>query len=167
MSYFLIKNKNNKGFTLIELLVVIAIIGVLSSVVLASLNSARLKARNAQRLSDMNQLVRAIEMYRNDYGVYPPCGGGSSGCSTTFGVGSNLMTLNLVPTYISNISNDPTNINGQYGYYYVRGYKPTSANSWVATGSDQNFMVATRLEDSSKPIFSGWGNSNLNVLIGQ
>ncbi len=37
--------KNNKGFTLIELLVVISVIGVLSSVVLASLNSARDKAR--------------------------------------------------------------------------------------------------------------------------
>ncbi|PIS13297.1 MAG: prepilin-type cleavage/methylation domain-containing protein, partial [Candidatus Tagabacteria bacterium CG09_land_8_20_14_0_10_41_14] len=55
--------KNKKGFTLIELLVVIAIIGILSSVVLASLNSARKKARDARRVADIKQIQLALEMY--------------------------------------------------------------------------------------------------------
>lgn len=51
-----------KGFTLIELLVVIAIIGLLSSLAVVSLNSAREKARDARRVSDVRQLATLIEM---------------------------------------------------------------------------------------------------------
>jgi len=63
--------KKNKGFTLIELLVVIAIIGILSSVVLASLNSARQKARDAKRISDIKQLQLALELYFDSNNAYP------------------------------------------------------------------------------------------------
>ena len=55
--------RKNRGFTLIELLVVIAIIGILASVVLASLNSARQKSRDARRVSDIKQLQLALELY--------------------------------------------------------------------------------------------------------
>lgn len=60
-----------KGFTLIELLVVIAIIGVLSSVVLASLNTARVRAADAQRLSSVKQIQSALELFYLDHGRYP------------------------------------------------------------------------------------------------
>ena len=55
--------KKIKGFTLIELLVVIAIIGVLSSVVLASLNSARGKGANAAIKQNLNSLRAQAEVY--------------------------------------------------------------------------------------------------------
>ncbi|MDO8514755.1 MAG: prepilin-type N-terminal cleavage/methylation domain-containing protein [bacterium] len=66
--------QKSRGFTLIELLVVIAIIGLLSSVVLASLNGARKKGRDARRLADLKQLQVAMELYYSDQPVpaYPP-----------------------------------------------------------------------------------------------
>ncbi|OGZ12025.1 MAG: hypothetical protein A2942_02255 [Candidatus Lloydbacteria bacterium RIFCSPLOWO2_01_FULL_50_20] len=60
-----------KGFTLIELLVVIAIIGILSSVVLASLSTARAKSRDAKRISDVGQIQLALELYFDGAQSYP------------------------------------------------------------------------------------------------
>jgi prepilin-type N-terminal cleavage/methylation domain-containing protein len=60
-----------KGFTLIELLVVIAIIGLLSSVILVAVSSTRVKARDAKRAADMEQIYKALNMYFHNYGCLP------------------------------------------------------------------------------------------------
>jgi len=65
------KFKNKNGFTLIELLVIISIIGFLASAALVAFNSARMKARDARRQSDMRQIVAALELYYDKYGKYP------------------------------------------------------------------------------------------------
>jgi prepilin-type N-terminal cleavage/methylation domain-containing protein len=64
-------SQSNRGFTLIELLVVIAIIGVLASVVLSSMNQARMKGRDARRHADLKQFQVALEMYRTANRAYP------------------------------------------------------------------------------------------------
>lgn len=56
------KKQKSLGFTLIELLVVIAIVGVLSAVVLQSLNSARIKSRDTTRLASIDQIHKALEL---------------------------------------------------------------------------------------------------------
>lgn len=68
---FLSLKRIKGGFTLIELLVVIAIIGVLASVVLASLNSARVKGRNASRLANIDQITLALELAFDSNQEYP------------------------------------------------------------------------------------------------
>jgi prepilin-type N-terminal cleavage/methylation domain-containing protein len=62
---------NKKGFTLIELLAVIAIIGLLSTLAVVALGSARQKARDSKRLSDLKQVQTALELYFTDTNAYP------------------------------------------------------------------------------------------------
>lgn len=61
---------SNKGFTLIELLVVVAIIGILSSVVLASLNTARTKGKAAAVQASMTSLRAQAELGVGSAGTY-------------------------------------------------------------------------------------------------
>jgi prepilin-type N-terminal cleavage/methylation domain-containing protein len=80
-----------RGFTLIELLVTISIISLLSSVVLSSVNGARMKAEGRAEGSRARQYVFAIESYVNDTGMLPSfepgnafnsyCMGSSAVCS--------------------------------------------------------------------------------------
>ena len=60
-----------RGFTLVELLVVIAILGILSTIGLGTFRSSQAKSRDSRRKSDLANIQRALEMYLNDYGVYP------------------------------------------------------------------------------------------------
>jgi len=115
--------KNKKGFTLIELLVVIAIIGILASVVLASLNTARKKSRDARRIADIKQLQLALELYFDGNRAYP------AALST------------LAPTYIPVLSADP--LTASYTYekcsdtlYHVGAALEESTNP--ALNSDLN-----------------------------
>ncbi len=60
-----------KGFTLVELLVVIAIIGLLATVAVIALGSARAKARDSKRIADVRNIQSALEQYFSDAGGYP------------------------------------------------------------------------------------------------
>lgn len=65
------KNNNRSGFTLIEMLVVVAIIGLLSSVVVVGVGTARKQARDTRRISDIRQIQNALENYYSTNNAYP------------------------------------------------------------------------------------------------
>lgn len=108
-----IKILNKTGFTLIELLVVIAIISGLSALLIPNFMGARERARDAQRKSDLKQLQKALEMYRQDQTppAYPTATSGRFGspvtCNTPLSSGTTI--------YINKIPCDPL---GPTPYYY-------------------------------------------------
>lgn len=117
------------GFTLIELLVVISIIGLLASVVLASLNSARAKARDATRLATVRQIGNVLQLYYDANGAFPSTAGCNNGwCCLGHGTagrcwaggiwGSDALDASLVP-YLSKIPDDPLNNTSGYGDAYT------------------------------------------------
>ena len=103
---------SKKGFTLIELLVVVAIIGLLSTLSIVALNTARAKARDARRVSDIKQIQTALELYYNDNAAYPSS------------------TLNsLVPAYMGAVPTNPTPTNdGNCAASYSYTYSQQSSN---------------------------------------
>ncbi len=90
---------NKRGFTLIEILISVAIIAILTAIGVVSYTSINKRSRDAKRISDLEQVRSALEMYRSDNGSYP-------GTSASF---QTLSTLNasLVPTYLPSIPSDP------------------------------------------------------------
>ncbi|MDQ5893600.1 MAG: ral secretion pathway protein [Patescibacteria group bacterium] len=120
---------NKKGFTLIELLVVISIIGLLSSVVLASLSSSRVKGRDAKRISDIRQLRNALELHRDALGYYP----------------STLSSL--IPTYIKSISTDPSGAAGGV-------CRPNYCYSTNAVSNATGYHLGARMEGVSSVLNS-------------
>ena len=126
------RRRGQKGFTLIELLVVIAIIGILATIVLVSLNTARQKARDTRRVSDMRQVALALEMYYDDNTStgYP----GSSGSNQWIPCGgSNALEDALETNYMASVPCDP----GTETYEY-----------WV-DGDSQSYVLNATLEDSN------------------
>jgi len=87
----LIKQQKSNGFSLIELLVVISIIAVLSALLMANFMGARERARDAQKISDLESIKSALRLYYNDHQTYP--------------VGPNLNTEIGTVEYMPGISN--------------------------------------------------------------
>ena len=159
------KIKDKAGFTLIELLVVIAIIGIMASVVLAALEDTRMSARDSSSLQQAKQLMLALEMYRNDHGLYPCV---NVSCTTDTTVYLNAPTtrpqdvdfINKISPYFK-----PAVINGSP---YIHGTLFYRIGGSLASPDRTSYTISVRIEDMDTPnhcsINMGLGNHTFNGL---
>ena len=146
-----IKN-TKKGFTLIELLVVIAIIGILSSVVLASLSTARQKSRDAKRISDIGQIQLALELFFDASQSYPSTT--PTGCApTACGVGTDAAVIQLTNfQFLPKTPIPPPGASLNYLYFGV-----TTAGGTIgcpAASSCLSYVVGSQLERTDNTVLS-------------
>lgn len=151
----------NKGFTLIELLVVIAIIGLLSSIVLASLSSARGKARDSRRLSDMRQIQIALDMYYFDKNQYPPPISSNGSWENSDEDGGDFIDYLKDYGYMPTVPVDPNN-SGSNIYSY---YRYSAGSSGCNSSKGYFYVLGVRNMESSgnpHPQSPGWSCSGRN-----
>lgn len=145
---------NKKAFTLIELLVVIAIIGILATVVIASLSSARVKARDARRLADIKTIQTALAMYYMENGSYPVSTnwGGPGPSGNTGWANSSASSWSSLETELGmSLPRDPVNQTGGWaadsGKYLNYTYGATSSiNGINSCPQGQAYVLVYRLE---------------------
>ena len=143
-------HRSSRGFTLIELLVVIAIIGMLSSVILASLNTARSKSRDARRLEDLKQIANTIVASETGAtAAFTACTGADVDASTC-----TLPDLSKFkdPSSSTTICSSTAAAQCQYGVSQADGAAGAKFSSWEVCGYLENAtgsLVAGKVSVSS------------------
>lgn len=128
------------GFTLIELLVVISIIGILATLVTVNLSSARSRARDAQRKSDLKNISTALRLYYNDKSGYPTTAG--------FSFGTQFKDTTTGTIYMELVPNDPLYNSGdtspiQYKYEQIGSGDGFTLSACLENASDKQGVAAS------------------------
>lgn len=63
--------QRNRGFTIVELLIVIVVIGILAAITIVAFNGIQGRARDSARISKIQSIAQALELYKLDNGSYP------------------------------------------------------------------------------------------------
>lgn len=142
-------HSKNSGFTIVELLIVIVVIGILAAITIIGYTGLTARANDSQRLSDITALSKALELYYNTEGQYPP---GSWAHSDT--ASWDTLLSHLAP-YASGLTDgDPINNRGLdvaqsahiYSYFTNTSGTPAAPGYCGATGVRQMYIITYRFE---------------------
>ena len=152
------KKQKQSGFTLLEILLVVAAIGILAGIVIVALNPAKQlgDTRNAERRSDVNSILNAVQQYAIDNNGSLPSSidsttgssqvlgtagsGADSTCTATTTVAAAVdLSSDLVPTYIVEIPIDPSTGTAANSDYYIN----QDANGRIVVGACDPEQSAT------------------------
>ena len=170
-----LNNSSKKGFTLIELMVVISVIGLLSSIVLVSMQGARKKARDSVRKQDIDQIEKALLLYWNKHEQFPSeacfdgsigsdnCGCGSCGTAPGSCTGNDWCHTSAIwrglvdEGFIGALPKDPIN-NTIYYYWYEPCCNQNcgGGRSCVGKGCCEYHIGAKKLETTESG-YTKWG----------
>jgi len=155
MQSLISKKDSSPGFTIVELLIVIVVIAILAAISIVAYNGIQSRARDAERMTEMQTIEKALALYFIDNGGYPNCSGGTyvptttaGGCTTTG------LAAALVPKYLNAIPTDPKNT-GSDVYQYAFGFKKTGATTYTGNGSN-NYITGMHLETVTGNVNDGW-----------
>jgi prepilin-type N-terminal cleavage/methylation domain-containing protein len=140
MNLFISKQKYNSGFTLIELLMVISIIALITSIVLAALSNAKMKARDTAKIRTLKEVQNALQVYHSDNGYYPS---GSELDTSLYNIVKALTTNNK---YISAVAT--TTIK------YQAVTSDTNTSPCSVNYTCQSYRLGVALEDRSNRILA-------------
>lgn len=154
---------NKRGFTLIELIVVISIIALLSIVGVASYQRVQRNARDAKRIGDMQELKKALLVYKSIHGTFPDtfdndCQGWDAASADKDGDGNFFIDQLAQTTIMETVPRDPLidlttdpceAHNGEGHDYYYHRY--TSLNPAWNCPNRIFIVIATDMESSDGP----------------
>ena len=152
-----------RGFTLIELLVVIAIIGILSAVVLASLTTARQKARDSKRIAEVGQIQKGLDLYYDINQTYP------STTPTSFsGVDAGVQAV-TASGLLPKTPTPPLGAGPNYVYHgvYSNAGTPTECDAVAPAGTTcANYELGITLERRDNIVLTNDADQNIGAFYG-
>jgi len=159
------KFSSQKGFTLVELIVVMSIISLLSSIVLVNLNGYMARARDARKMSDIEQINKALYMYYAQTGSMPanPTPG-YEGCSGyNYSSYQQVMQQLISAGFLSQIPMPPSG-GWARGYCYYNYGQGGTVGALVVTILEAAPATTTGVGSSCRPWLSGqnWCDQSSN-----